>query len=283
METDKSFLHLTLRNVNFKGQNCEALARLFRCFLKFAPHALSLLIDCDLKAIEYLIILSITEKIEKLEIRNGISNETSNCQSLFSLNHHIMQRLKIQVLKVERCDEAIAEMLLMLRVNSIIDLDVEEFPILQLLQLVATQSTISVLRISFSLIDKNDLKVLEKIGQNLRLTKLSLRFDFVNRDDPEIDFIFSEIVSSQPNLTHLDLRVPNAGKKIFAAITKLQLKSLVMQVPGKAEEDVRLLFKSAILESLTLYGPRSSCVDFWKLRDERAKPALKKFEYKFLD
>lgn len=282
-ETDKSFRHLILQNVKSKGQDRDVLSRLFRCFLKFASEALSLTIDCDLKAFEYLIILSIAVKIEKLVIRNGTSNETTNCQSLLGLNQHIMERLKLQVLKVERCNEAVAEMLLMLRINSIVELDLEEFPIAKLRQFVAVQSSILGLRLSYLAIDKNELKVLEKVGQNLRLTKLSLHFDFVNRENPKIDLTFAEIVSFQSSLQHLELRVPNAGKKIFDAIKKLQLKSLVMEVPGKALDDVRLLFKSTILEKLTLYGPRSSCVSICKLRDERAKPSLVKFEYKFVD
>jgi hypothetical protein len=283
METDRSFLHITLQNFNCRVQSRETLTRWFRCFMKFAPIARGLVIDCSFKARDFLVVLSFTKKIEKLEIRNGISRESSNCQFLLSLNRHIIDRLTIRTLKVNKCDEIVAEILLMLRPNTIVDLDLEEFPITQLPQFIAAQNAISSLRVIYSKIEKNSTNFLDKIAGNLRLSSLQLRLNFVKRDDPKIDSIIAEIISSQPNLTHLDLRVGNAGEKIFAAIMKLQLKTLVMEVPGKVLGEVRMLFKSMELESLTLYGPRRSCVNYFKIKDECAKPTLKKFEYKFVD
>lgn len=283
METDKENLQIILRKCDVKKQKCGCLRKLERCLAEIGSKVEGLTVDFKVTVGELLKILGTTPNIKKLAILKEITDEDFCHQRRTIVEYfHVIHRLKLQELKIENCDEAASELFLLLPSSTLIDLDLQDFPILELPKFIVAQHSISCLRLHHSLIAVNHLEILKDAVGILQLSKFSLHLDFIEHESPKIESIIVDIISSQPNLTHLDLRVPNAGAKIFAAISKLPSKTLVMRVPGKVLE-ARMLFKSTLLESLTIYGPKSACAFYFGLKSDYGKPNLMEFAVRFSD
>jgi hypothetical protein len=274
---------VVLRGFDAGKRKCENFRKLEKWLGEFGESIEGLTVDFKLKVGELLKILGSTKRLKKLEILKEIIEEDF-CQQRLSIvsSFPVLHQLQLQSLKIENCDEVASELFLLLPSSTIIELNLVDFPILELPKLIVAQHSISCLRLHHSLITVNQLEILKDAVGILQLSKFSLHLDFIEHENPKFETIIVDIINSQPNLTHLDLNVPIAGAKIFTAISKLPTKVLVMRVPGKALE-ARMMFKAPLLESLTIYGPKSACGFYFALKNDYGKSNLMKFAVRFTD
>lgn len=83
---------------------------------------------------------------------------------------------------------------------------------------------------------------------------------YPNEDEVlSIDLMVSKILENQKNLRHLEIRVPTLGHNVCEAVSRLNLKTLVLQVASRPPTNFRKILVSKPINKLTLYGPSSSC------------------------
>ncbi|CRL06524.1 CLUMA_CG019650, isoform A [Clunio marinus] len=281
MTTKRKFFNISVRNLSSESKDIKNVKKLLLAFKKFASEVEKFEISCNLVANDILMILSMANKIEYLEIRKL---DNSNGRQLLTSTHvNIMKLLKkLRHLCVIECDDEVGKIFIKLPRNCLESLEFHNVSNEVVSKVILNQHQLKTLSVLIS--HEKNVYLLSSIAE-LSLETLKLYFTYfkINQVENLISKTTINILKSQKNLKILSLVSFNFSTEVFKEIGEMQLRILAIASPAEDPRKFRKLFQSRTLETLTIFGLSRLSPMFHEIYVDCSKPTLKIFKYLFID